>query len=85
MVVGPSRKTIITLDMDLFQRALKIKFSVISENWVLRPGDLHIWFSALHALGKYIDGLGLGALAIESNIYSPATLQQVYVGKACRS
>ena len=82
VVVGPSRKTIITLDMDLFQRALKIKFSVGNENWILRPGELHICFAALHALGKYIDGSGLGSLAIEANIYSPATLRQVYGGKA---
>ena len=67
-VVGPSRKTIITLDMDLFQRALRIMQSEGHKNWVLRPGELHLCFAALHALGKYIDVSGLDDLAVESNI-----------------
>ena len=45
------------------------------------PGELHTCVVALHALGKYIDGSGLGDLAVESNIYSPATLRQIYGGK----
>lgn len=42
MIVRPSRKTIITLDMDLFQRVMKIKFIVDNENWILCLGELHI-------------------------------------------
>ena len=75
VVVGPRKKTIITLDLDLFQRGLKVMQSTGHKNWVLRPGELHTCFAALHALGKYIDGSGLGELAVESNIYSPATLR----------
>ena len=82
VVVGPSRKTIITLGMDLFQRALKIMQNKGHKNWVLRPGELHLCFAALHALGKYIDGSGLDDLAVESNIYSPTTLRQIYGVKA---
>ena len=35
-VVGPARRTLITLDLDLYQRALKIQQSVGNSNWVLR-------------------------------------------------
>ena len=54
-VVGPNRRTVITLDLDLYQRALKIQESIKNRNWVLRAGTLHIAFAALHALGKTID------------------------------
>ena len=81
VVVGPREKTIITLDLDLFQRGLKVMQST-GHNWVLRPDELDTCFAALHALGKYIDGSGLGDLAVESNIYSLATLRQIYGGKA---
>ena len=58
-VVGPQRRTIITLDLDLYSRALKIQQFVGNQNWILRAGALHIAFSALHALGKTIDATGL--------------------------
>ena len=38
VVVGPDRKTLITLDLDLFSRALKIQQSVGNDNWILLPG-----------------------------------------------
>ena len=80
-VVGPERKTLITLDLDLYTRALRIQQSV-ENNWILRPGVLHIVFCALHALGKTIDGSGLDTCAIESGIYTAAALRGIYGGKA---
>ena len=50
--------------------------------WILRAGVLHLVFAALHALGKTIDGRGLNTCAIESGIYTSATLQSIYSGKA---
>lgn len=64
-VVGPQKKTLITLDLDLYARALKIQQSVGNTNWILRAGALHIAFAALHALGKTIDASGLDTCAIE--------------------
>ena len=58
-VVGPHRRTLITLDLDLYARALKIQQSVGNTNWILRAGALHISFAALLALGKTISGSGL--------------------------
>ena len=39
-VVGPYRRTLITLDLDLYARAWKIHQSVGNTNWILRPGNL---------------------------------------------
>ena len=82
VVMGPDRKTVITLDLDLYERAVKIQESEGNTNWVLRAGELHICFAALHALGKYIEGSGLDTVAIEKGIYSPTTLRHIYGGKA---
>ena len=82
VVVGPECRTVITLDMDLYERALKIQQSVGNSNWVLRPGELCLVFCALHALGKYVEGSGLETCLVELGVYSPATLRQILNGKA---
>ena len=81
-IVGPDRKTLISLDMDLYCRALRLQLSERNINWVLRPGGLHIVFAALHALGKTIDGSGLDICTIESGTYTYAALYGIYSGKA---
>lgn len=81
-VVGPDRRTIITLDLDLYSRALKIQQSVGNTNWILRSGGLHIVFAALHALGKTVDGSGIDTCAVDSGIYTSAALRGIYGGKA---
>ncbi len=62
--------------------AIKIQESVQNRNWILRPGELHYCFASLHALGKYIDGSGIDSCGVETGIFSPATLRQVYGGKS---
>ena len=37
-VYGPDKKTFITLNMDLYERAMKLKSSTDHTNWFLRPG-----------------------------------------------
>jgi len=54
-VVGPERRVLITLDLDLYSRALKIQQSVGDKHWLLLPGVLHIGITCLHTLGKTID------------------------------
>ena len=82
VLVGPERKTIITLDLDLYNRALQIQQTVGNTNWILRAGVLHIVFAALHALGKTIDGSGFDTCAIEKGIYTSTALRGIYGGKA---
>ena len=53
VVVGPNRKTVITLDLDLYERAVKIRNSEkMNDNIVLRMGELHVVFAMLKALGQ---------------------------------
>ena len=82
VVVGPERRIVITLDHDLYERAIKIQQSTGNSNWVVRDGELHICMAALHALAKYIEGSGLDTVAIETSIYSPAVIRAIYTGKA---
>ena len=79
-IVGPDRKTLMTLDRDLYCCGLCLQLSERNINWVLRPGGLHIVFAALHALG--IDGSGLDVCTIESGTYTSAALCGIYSGKA---
>ena len=81
LVVGPERKTIIPLDLDLYSRAVQIKQTVGNTNWILRAGVLHIVFAALHALGKTVDGSGIDTCAIEC-IYTSAALRGICGRKA---
>ena len=81
-VVGPKRKTLITLDFDLYNHALHIQQSVGNTNWILRAGVLHIAFAALRALGKIVDMSGIDTCAIETVIYISVVLCGIYGGKA---
>ena len=82
VVVGPERRTMITLDLDHYSRALKIQQSVGNTNWILRAGALHIAFAALHSLGKTCEGSGIDICAIECGIYTSAALRGIFSGKA---
>ena len=81
-IFGPGRNTLITLDMDLYCRALKLQYSVRNTYWILRPGGLHIAFAELHVLWKTIDGSGLDICTIECGTYTSAALWGIYRGKA---
>ena len=65
VVVGPERRTILTLDLDLYNRALQIQQAVGNTNRILRAGVLHIVFAALHALGKTVDGSGIDTVRLK--------------------
>ena len=82
VVVGPHRRTIITLDLDLYYRAIQIQQSVKNSNWIIQAGYLHIMFAALHALGKTIDGSGLDSCVVENGVYTYAALRGIYNGKS---
>lgn len=57
-VVGPDQKTVITLDMVLYERAKKLEH-LYPENkikWILRIGEFHTVLCTLQAVGTTIEG-----------------------------
>ena len=53
----------------------------ISSNFLFRLGELHVVFSMLEALEKYINNSGLDQAFAEAAIYGSATTEQMKYGK----
>ena len=76
-VLGKDRKTIMELDMDLANRAYKLRESIgLNNNWVIRVRDIHMCFSALHGIGKTMEGSGFETCAIDCGAYSAVIYYQ---------
>ena len=76
-VVGPRRKTVISLDMGLYQRAKKLQMARQDLRIIiLRPGELHIVMADLRTMGAFNDNSGLDMCWLESELYDPATVKQ---------
>ena len=55
-VVGPGKKTVISLDMGLYLPAEKLQMARNYLNHlILRPGELHIVMAMLRTIGAYIE------------------------------
>ena len=81
-VVGPTRKTVISLGLGLYQPAKKLQIARRDlKHLILRPGELHIVMAALCAIGAYIDNSGIDTCWIESELYGPSTVKQILGGK----
>ena len=76
--ISTAGKTIISLDLQLYSKAIKLQSrDDINRNFVFCPGELHIVFAFLHAMGKYIQDSGIDQTFIEAGLYGPATLHQI--------
>lgn len=84
-VVGPNRKTVISLDMGLYQPAKKLQMHRSDlDHIILRPGELHIVMALLRTIGSFIDSSGIDLCWTESELYGPATVRQIIEGKHVR-
>lgn len=77
--VGQNKRAIITLDGDLYGRAVKIPN--YKDHWIIRLGSLHTVIAALKCLGKYIEGSGIDVAWESSGIYGSATVNQIIEGR----
>lgn len=77
--VGENQRAIITLDGDLYGRAVKI--SNYKERWIIRLGALHTVIAALKCLGKYVEGSGIDVAWESSGMYGTATINQIIEGR----
>ena len=65
-VVGPSRKTVITLDLGLYQPTKQLQMSRTDlNNIILRPGVLHIVMAQLRTIGSYIENSGIDLINLD--------------------
>ena len=78
-VVGPNKKTVITLDMQLYEKAKQLEMSRpdCKNQWIPRIGELHTTMAALRAAGSYIEGSGLDDAWVEADIFSPTTVREI--------
>jgi hypothetical protein len=80
-VIGPGKKTVISLDMGLYEPAKKLQMARNDlEHIVLRPGELHVLMAQLRTLGSFVDNSGIDLCWIESDLYGPATVKQIIDG-----
>ena len=78
-VVGPGRKTVISLDMGLYQPAKKLQMAHNDlSHLILRPGEL---MAQLRTLGSFIENSGVDLCWSESDLYGPTTVKQILEGK----
>jgi len=69
--MGSESITVVTLDMQLYDLAMKlwVEREDIRNHFLFRPGELHIVFWALSALGKYIEGSGIDQAWVEAGLH----------------
>jgi hypothetical protein len=80
-VIGPGKKTVISLDMGLYEPAKKLQMARNDlDHIVLRPGELHVLMAQLRTLGSFVDNSGIDLCWIESDLYGPATVKQIIDG-----
>ncbi|KAL5007722.1 hypothetical protein ScPMuIL_016528 [Solemya velum] len=82
-VMGPNNKTVITLDMALYERAKQLEMSRddCKGKWVLRLGEMHTVVAALRAVCNAIEDSGLEEAWFEADIYGPTTTRQILEAK----
>ena len=82
LVSGSSRKLVVTLDMDLYKRVLKLEYldSQYQNKWVACPGAFHTTLCALRCLGRTIEGSGMDDAWVEASLYSSVTVNQIING-----
>lgn len=73
-VVGPHRKTVISLDLGLYLPAKKLQMARDDlDHIILRPGELHICMAMLKTIGAYIEDSGIDLCWIQAELYGPST------------
>ena len=84
-VMGPDRKTVITLDLGLYKPAKQLQMARKDmDHLVLRPGELHIVMAQLRCIGAYIENSGIDYCWTEADLYGPVKVKQLIEGKHVR-
>ena len=72
-------KAIITMDLDLHERAMKLRNSRpdLMNSFILRLGELHIVFAEVCAIGSLCENTGIDDGWLKSDLLGPCTVPQV--------
>ena len=83
IVVGHNRKIVITLDMQLYEKAMRLQMyrEDCKDKWILRIGELHTVMAALWTIGTVISNSGLDGAWVESGIYGPVMTGKILDSK----
>ena len=79
LVTGLDSKLVSTMGMDLYKRALKLKYldPQYKDKWVLSPSAFHTVLGALRCLGKTVEGSGIDEAWQEADLYGSITVTQI--------
>ena len=82
MVLGEGHKTVITFDLQLYEKAMKLQMHTAPalDHLVFRLGEMHTVMAALRALGSSIEDSGFDDAWVEAGIYGSTTKQQILEG-----
>ena len=82
-VIGPGKKVVLTLDLQLYDMAMRlwIERADMRDTFLFHPGEPHVALCALTALRKYVEGSGIDQVWIEAGLYLPTTVTQILNGK----
>ena len=82
-IMVEERKIVVSVDLGLYKPAKQLEFARddCQNNWIIRPGELHIVMALLRTIGAYIDHSCLDEIWLESGIYSSTTIKQIIEGK----
>ena len=84
-VVGPARKTLVSLDMGLYKPAKRLQMARDDLNhFIPRLEELHIVMAQLKVIGSYIDSSGFDLCWMEAGLYGSATVKQIIDGNHVR-
>ena len=81
-VLGEGHKTVITFDLQLYEKAVKLQLhkAPALNHLVFRLGEMHTLMAALRALGTSIEDSGFDDAWVEAGIYGSTTKQQILEG-----
>ena len=77
--MGPEAITVVTLDLQLYDMAMNLwmEREDIQKHFLFCPGELHIMFWAMAALGKYVEDSGIDQAWVEAGLYSATTVTPI--------
>ena len=80
-IVGPNRKTVISMDLGLYLPAKQLQMSRSDfDEIILRIGELHVVKAQIKTIGAYIDGSGISTCWDESGVFGSATSASILDG-----